>query len=263
LPYHSHLTRFVNRLFPLYEQQCIDALLATCYYAAIRHPFNKRGAKRMMVATVGGAGVKRGPRLGLFLANLLGAVIFGSIWFTFNIVLGNMVALRFLGWLNHIPLELSWLASFLPSSGQLLFEETREAEGRAKKEREALQLQGIYLPEREEEKLDGTALGTIAILSTTLDVVGPAIGIMVTVTALGGEMTVAPAVVLAFLASWACQRMAWRCTKNVIRMTWEALREVLAAPFRTKTIKLNNPRRGNSTVFQQALETPKEKPHGS
>lgn len=187
---------------------------------------------------------KRNPQLGLFIANLLGTVIFGSVWVLFNIVLGNMVALRFLGWLNGLPSELTKTIALLPSGGQLLFEESMEAKKRARDRGE------------QEEGLDNLTLGFIAFCSTTLDIVGPALGIMVTVTVLGGEMAVVPAVVLAFIASWVCQRIAWRCFKKTVAMAWEALQEILAAPFRTKTGV--NKRRGHSQAFQRALEAPKE-----
>lgn len=194
---------------------------------------------------------RRGPRLGLFVANLLGAVVFGTIWATFNILLGNMVALRFLGWMNNLPSALSLAVSILPSTGQLLYEETSEAKSRAKKEAKRL---GIEY-EEDENELDRTALGIIAIMSTTIDVVGPALGIMVTVTVLGGEMAVVPAVVMACFASWACQRMAWRCFKNTLRMTWEAGGQITSRPFVTKT---KTKRLGHSPAFQNLLESTQE-----
>lgn len=216
---------------------------------------------------------KKGPRLGLFVANLLGTVVFGTIWFTFNIVLGNLVALRFLGWMNHLPQTLSTIASLLPSTGQLLFEEHSEYQARqtraAKREAERV---GLTLKEylirqkgeEEEEGLDKAALGFIALSSTTLDIIGPALGIMVTVTIFGGEMAVAPAVVLAFGASWMCQRIAWRCLKATIRMTWEAFCEVATAPFQTKIFRAGprreqqRDRKGDTIAFQQRIESPKE-----
>lgn len=195
---------------------------------------------------------KRSPQLGLFVANLTATVVFGSVWVLFNLVLGNLVALRFLGWLNGLPLILSQVVALLPSGGQLLFEESHEAKARARARANA---EGRKLT-REEEGLDNLTLGFIALLSTTLDILGPALGIIVTVTALGGEMAVVPAVILAFIASWVCQRIAWRCFKVTLRMTWEALCEVLAAPFHTKTLRINNKRRGHSAAFQ--LEAPRE-----
>lgn len=197
---------------------------------------------------------QKSPQLGLFIANLAGTVIFGSVWFLFNIMLGNLIALRFLGWLNGLPSLLSQVIALLPSGGQLLYEESMEAKSRAKAIAKA---EGRKL-RREEEGLDNLTLGFIAFLSTTLDIVGPALGIMVTVTVLGGEMAIVPAVVLAFIASWVCQRIAWRCFKVTVRMAYEALCELLVAPFHTKTLRINNKRRGHSQAFQRALEASKE-----
>lgn len=194
---------------------------------------------------------QEGPNLGLFVANLLGATIFGLIWATFNVILGNMVALRYLGWLNGLPAALSLAISILPSTGQLLYEETSEAVARAKRRAKK---QGIeYKPSPYD--LDPAALGIIAVTSTTVDVVGPALGIMVTVTVLGGEMAIVPAVIMACFVSWACQRMAWRCFKNTLRMTWEACGQVTSRPFVTKT---KSKRLGHSPAFQNLLESTRE-----
>ncbi len=197
----------------------------------------------------------KGPRLGLFIANLLAMVVFGVTWYVFNIVLGNLVALRFLGWFNQFPPALSLIASLLPSTGQLLFEEHQEHQGRAK--RDAKRRGIVY--EQDEDSLDKSVLGFIALASTTLDIVGPALGIMLTVTMFGGEMAIAPAVLLAFGASWMCQRIAWKCFKRTIKMTWEALCELATFPFQTKVFRLTSKgRRGHSPAFQNALDAPRE-----
>lgn len=190
--------------------------------------------------------MKGKPQLSLFFANLVAMVVFGGVWYSLNIILGNVVALHFLGWLNGLPPLLLQGVAMLPSGGQLLYEESAEAKKRARKRGE------------EEEGLDNLTLGFIALLSTTLDIIGPALGIMVTVTALGGEMTVIPAVILAFIASWVCQRIAWRSLKAVICMAWEALRNMLATPFQTKTNRASSQRRGHSVAFQHQLEAPRE-----
>lgn len=186
-------------------------------------------------------------RLGIFLANLVGATVFGSIWYCVNIALGNSVALYWLGWVATLPVALQRLIALLPSSGQLLYEESGEYQRalRSEKRSEA---------EIADATLDRTTLGFIALLSTTLDIVGPAWGIMLTVEALGGSIDVLSAIIVAIIGSWLCQRVAWRCFKRVVSMTWEATQGILSYPFLTKTSK----RQGHSVAFSHLLEAPKK-----
>lgn len=175
--------------------------------------------------------------LSIFVANLVATAVFGSIWFIFNVALGNLIALRWLGGLAALPAVMQTMIAMLPSTGQLLFEESRE-----------------YQKTNGDFGLDNTTLLFIAILSTTLDIVGPAWGIMLSALALGGELAVLPAVIIAFIASWFCQRIAWKSLKKTVAMTWFAVQGITSYPFLTKTSK----RRGHSPAFQNRLEAPVE-----
>lgn len=185
-------------------------------------------------------------KLGIFIANLAGATVFGTVWYSVNIVLGNSVVLFWLGWVAMLPILLQRIAAGLPSTGQLLYEESREYQ-------KALRAERYSEAEIAEAGLDNTTLTVIALLSTTLDIVGPAWGIMLTVEALGGKIDVFSALIVAFVGSWLCQKIAWKCLKRVVAMTWEALQGIATYPFATKTR-----RRGHSVAFQTMLGVPKD-----
>lgn len=120
------------------------------------------------------------------LALCLGA---GAIWLYGNILMGNLKALEWLGWMQAYPWYLSWIVAFLPSASQLYITE--------------------QLGSDDGEELDALSMVFAVFVAIVVDLGGPMLGFFVVSGLPFNMLTFVAALVVAVFASVLCQHVCF------------------------------------------------------